>query len=236
MPCYLACLAFACPGDRDLKHGVFGHSIGRMKKKAPSLNVDVFSSFRLRQEGGASSRRPKASSRTSVLGASASGPQQSDRSTRVEGFHPLLSRRRPSPPPKRKAPSASAAASATEEAAPSAPAPAESTSIMPRPSGFLTSAELRELADTCVKESAAAESRATADLGVMIGAKIESLMQQTGQTIPQIFHEWDENGDGELSKTEFRLACRKLRVHMQGRAQTLDYSMLRAAVTSRCSL
>ena len=213
-----------------------------MKKKTPSLNVDVFSSFRLRQEGGASSRRPKASSRTSVLGASASGPQQSDRSTRVEGFHPLLSRRRPSPPPKRKsaplakAPSASAAASATEEAAPSAPAPAESTSIMPRPSGFLTSAELRELADTCVKESAAAESRATADLGVMIGAKIESLMQQRGETIPQIFHEWDENGDGELSKTEFRLACRKLRVHMQGRAQTLDYSMLRAAVTSRCSL
>ena len=54
---------------------------------------------------------------------------------------------------------------------------------------------------------------------------LRDALSRSAAKVIEIFQEWDENGDGELSKTEFRLACRKLRVHMQGRAQTLDYSI-----------
>lgn len=83
-----------------------------------------------------------------------------------------------------------------------APAPA------PAPQEPLpTSSELHALAADCRAE-AASVSGTSASLAAKLGAEI----QASGLTPHEIFKEWDLDGNGAISKTEFRFAVRKMRL------------------------
>ena len=55
-------------------------------------------------------------------------------------------------------------------------------------------------------------SESKLSLAHKLGTKLSSLMACKEQAARELFTEWDLDGDGSISRAEFRVACRKLEI------------------------
>ena len=131
----------------------------------------------------------------------------------------LLSGEKPKSAPK-SAPNAPPTKKGAREPTADRPTAARVTAEKPEQSfakkkskGFVTSQELREQASLW-REQAAKESatQRSSTLAVKLGDKLTVLVSERQQTAQEIVKEWDTDGSGCVSKPEFTLACRRLKL------------------------
>ena len=58
--------------------------------------------------------------------------------------------------------------------------------------------------------AAAAASESELSLAYKLGSKLSILLSSSEQIPRELFREWDLDGDGSISRPDFRIACRKL--------------------------
>ena len=81
-----------------------------------------------------------------------------------------------------------------------------------KPAKSMSSSELRALAASLREQAADAKIGMGGTLAVKLGEKITNLLEERNQTAVELFNEWDIDGDGSISRTEFTLIMRRLRL------------------------